>query len=293
MTADSYSPTKEQLKDTKMATNETASKDVIVDMGDRHFLFKCMKMQTLDKVSVFLAELIGTALLVFFGCMGCATNLGVPSTHLNICINFGLTVMMIVQIFGCVSGSHINPAVTAAAYIYQLVSLPMAALYFVAQMIGGFVGFGLLKAVTPANVVYPVNATVGLCTTMPNESISPIQGMAVELIITATLIWVVCGVWDPRNAKHHDSVPLKFGFTIATLALAAGPYTGASMNPARSFAPAVWNGNFEHHWVYWVGPMAGAIIAALAYKTVFRREVPTEKARIAEEFPLSRERNNA
>lgn len=66
------------------------------------------------------------------------------------------------------------------------------------------------------------------------------------------------------------------------------------MNPARSFAPAIWNGNFQHHWVYWVGPMAGGILAALAYKTVFRREVPVEKElKAAEEFPLSRERNNA
>ncbi|XP_037914412.1 aquaporin AQPAn.G-like isoform X1 [Hermetia illucens] len=291
MTADSYSPTKEQVKDVKMV-NE--NKNVVIEVEERHFLFKCMKMQTLDKVSVFLAELIGTALLVFFGCMGCASSMGVPSTHLNICINFGLTVMFIVQIFGCVSGSHINPAVTAAAYIYNLVTLPMAAVYFVAQMIGGFVGFGLLKAVSPAEAFFPNNSTIGLCTTMPNPQISPFQGMLVELLITASLIWVVCGVWDPRNAKHHDSVPIKFGLTIASLALAAGPWTGASMNPARSFAPAIWNGNFQHHWVYWVGPMAGGILAALAYKTVFRREVPVEKElKAAEEFPLSRERNNA
>lgn len=252
-----------------------------------------MKLATLDKISCFLAELIGTGLLVFLGCMGCIQMEGMPNSHLQIVINFGLTIMFIIQIFGCVSGAHLNPAVTAAAFIYKLVTLPMAGVYFVAQMLGGFIGFGLLKVVVPPEAIRANNATVGLCTTVPHPSIGPIQAVSIEFLITMVLIMVCCAVWDPRNSKTHDSVSLRFGFTITALACAAGPWTGGSMNPARSFGPAIWNGDFQSHWIYWVGPMASAIVTAITYKAVFWREAPPEKTKMIEEFPLSRDRNNA
>ena len=90
-----------------------------------------MKKSTLDNISVFLAELIGTGLLVMLGCMGCVSGLGHTPSHFELCINFGLIVMIIVQIFGCVSGSHLNPAVTAAAWVYELVSTKVGALFLI------------------------------------------------------------------------------------------------------------------------------------------------------------------
>lgn len=180
-----------------------------------------MKLNTMDKVSVFLAELIGTGLLVFLGCMGCISGNGITNNHLQIVINFGLTVMLVIQIFGCVSGAHINPAVTIAAYVYKMVTLPMAAIYFAAQMLGGFIGFGLLKAVIPDQYIRNSTDAVGLCSTVPRHDIGPLQAVSIEFLITMVLILVCCGVWDPRNAKYHDSVTLRFGFTIAALACAA------------------------------------------------------------------------
>lgn len=106
-----------------------------------------------------------------------------------------------------------------------------------------------------------------------------------------------CGVWDPRNANHHDSVQLKFGLTITCLALSGGPYTGGSMNPARSFAPALWHLNFENHWIYWFGPILSAIVATYLYKYVFWKETPKpleQNDRKLEEIEaLNPERNNA
>lgn len=235
-----------------------------------------MKKSTLDNISILLAELLGTALLVLLGCMGCVGGLGHTPSHFELCINFGLVVMILVQVFGCVSGCHINPAVTAAAWVYDMVSTKMAFGYFFAQCIGAFMGFGMLKMLTPTDVFTGAleNGSAGFCVTTPNAGISTMQAVGIEFLATGVLVLVCCGVWDPRNSKLHDSVPLKFGFTIGCLAVAAGPYTGASMNPARSLGPVLWNGVWTAHWVYWVGPLSAAFSIAFLYKTVFRREVP-------------------
>uniref|UniRef100_W8B2D9 Aquaporin AQPAe.a n=1 Tax=Ceratitis capitata TaxID=7213 RepID=W8B2D9_CERCA len=248
-----------------------------------------MKVSTLDKICSFLGELIGTGLLVFLGCMGCVKNNAYENNHFQMTFNFGLVVMVIIQCFGCVSGAHLNPAVTLAALIYEMISLPMAAIYFVGQMLGGFIGYGLLKALIPENAVSLDGAS--LCVTTVHKDITVWQGCAIEFIITGVLIFTCCGVWDPRNAKFHDSVPIRFGLAISCLAITAGQFTGASMNPARSFAPALWNTEFAGHWIYWVGPMTSAAICALVYKVIFRREVVEEKVhnklRAMEEVPLS------
>lgn len=184
-----------------------------------------MKSSLLDTVSVFLAELNGVAIILFFGCMGCLGD----APHLQIALNFGISVMASVQIFGFISGAHFNPAVTVAALIYKKISVPMACIYFIAQMMGGFMGFGLLKLVIPKETFSPANKTVGLCTTMPGEGVSDVQALTIEFVATVVLILVCCAVWDERNSHLHDSVALRFGFLIFMLACSAGPFTGASM----------------------------------------------------------------
>lgn len=242
-------------------------------------------MSTVDKMSIFLAEFIGTALLVFLGCMGCVSGLGSePTPHLLTAIAFGLVVMMIIQIFGCVSGAHLNPAVTVGAYIYKHVTLVMAGVYILAQMLGAIVGYALLSMVTPLKFR---DAKPGLCVTLPNESIEVWQGAAVEFLATACLMFAACGVWDPRNAKNTDSIPLRFGLVVAGLALVVGPYTGCSMNPARSFAPALWNRSFDAHWIYWIAPLAAGAIIPVVYKAVFWREAEPERKPQREEIPLN------
>lgn len=234
-----------------------------------------MKKSTLDTISVLLAELVGTGLLVLLGCMGCVGGLGWKPTHFESCFNFGIVVLVLVQTFGCVSGCHINPSVTVAAWVYEMISTKMALGYFVAQCIGGFMGFGMLKILTPTDVFSEaLEKGAGFCVTFPNSRITTVQALGIEFLATAVLTLVCCGVWDPRNKKFHDSVPIRFGLTIGCLATAAGPYTGASMNPARSLGPVLWNGNWTSHWIYWVGPLSAAFTVAFLFKTVFRREVP-------------------
>lgn len=267
-----------------------------------------MKAKLLDMISIFLAELIGTAMLVFFGCMGCITypEFGMTNNLFQISVVFGLVVMFIVQIFGCVSGAHLNPAVSLAAVIYKLISPAVAIGYCVAQLLGAFIGYGLLKVLVASEVMLN-DVNVGLCVTHVHPSISSVQGAFLELIGTGTLIWVICGVWDPRNAKGHDAVPLKLGFAITALCGCfvsfsmllyciqvllnkhpQGHWTGCSMNPARSFGPALWNMDWSQHWVYWVGPLAGAFLAALSYRHVFyRKPAEIDEKRRMEEMALN------
>jgi len=242
-----------------------------------------MKPTILETVSVFLAELMGVAFILFFGCMGCLN--GAPD--LQVSLNFGIAVMTSVQIFGFISGGHFNPAVTLSALIYKKISVPLACLYVMAHMLGGFMGFGLLKLVIPINLFNPKNSTEGpgLCTTMPHADVSNLQALTIEFVATAVLILVCCAVWDDRNAHLHDSVALRFGFVIFMLSCSAGTFTGASMNPARSFAPALWNSDFDKHWIYWLAPLSAGIIVTYIYQAVFWR--PKKEEYVApEEYAL-------
>lgn len=187
-------------------------------------LFFSYKMKYFDKLPAFLAEFIGTGLLLFFGCAGCVTWNG--NTHLQIVLNFGLAVMFVVQIFACISGAHFNPAVTIAAFICKKVDMSTAVIYFLAQLFGSFVGFGLLMVVTPESQfsrpsLIQNGTAFELCRTFPATSVSSWQAVLIEFIATAVLILTCCAcAWDKRNANHHDSLPLRFGLTVSGLACA-------------------------------------------------------------------------
>uniref|UniRef100_A0A182IVD0 Uncharacterized protein n=1 Tax=Anopheles atroparvus TaxID=41427 RepID=A0A182IVD0_ANOAO len=150
----------------------------------------------------------------------------------------------------------------------------MVILYFVAQFSGALCGYGLLMGVAPQS--YFDEALVdghGSCVTAPHASLTTGSALAIEFIVTGILIWACCGVWDPRNAQHQDSVPLKFALLVASISVAAGPATGASMNPARTLAPSIWNNSYHKIWIYFVGPPLAGVIMPIVYKYVFRKEV--------------------
>jgi len=252
-------------------------------VGRRNLLI--MKQSHLDLLAIFLAELIGTGLLVFLGCMGCINSPHYTPTHISIALGFGLAVMLIINTFGCVSGAHLNPAISVAAVVYKLIPVSTAFVYAIGQIIGGYLGYGLLRVVTPSEYYEGSDA---FCVSQP--TVGTFQGLVIEFLITMCLIFVFCGVVDPRNAKHHDSVPLRFGLTVTGLALIAGSYSGGSMNPARSFGPALYNWYWDKHWIYWVGPLAAGLITSVAYKLIFYREAPKTTNQL-EEHPL-RDKNN-
>lgn len=233
-----------------------------------------------DNMLTGLAEMIGTSMLVFLGCMGCVGGLtGIPS-HLQITLNFGLSVMIVIQCFGHISHAHVNPAITVGSVVLGKKTIPQALIYITAQAIGAVLGYGMLKVVTPREnlTARGIEDMHNFCVTDLHSNLSAIQGLLLEGIATGILMLVACAVWDQRNEKNTDSVAIRFGLTVTALATAFGPYTGCSMNPVRSLAPALWNNHWVHHWIYWFGPIGGSIFASVFYRTIFgTRQSVTEE----------------
>lgn len=214
---------------------------------------------------VIFAEFVSTMLLLFLGCMTT-----IPLTGFDIQppmyspIGFCMAVIFNITTFGHISGAHMNPSVTLSAVIWGKVSIPLGIMYVVAQCGGAIVGYGLLLSVSPVDLI-----TSSIGATLLHPQLTVYQGLVIEIFLSAALGFINCAVWDPVNKEKQDAIPLKFGFTIAALSLAGSPLTGASMNPARSLGPIVWSGNWQFHWIYWVGPIIGGAFAPIIYKLVW------------------------
>lgn len=151
--------------------------------------------------------------------------------------------------------------------------LQMILVYVPAQIGGALVGFALLMRSLPwSHVIEKMHGGVGICLTQPHAGIEWYSAFICEFCFTAILVLVCCGLWDKRASHLQDSVALKFAVTVAALSIAGGDLTGASMNPARSLAPAIWNGQMQNQWLYWVAPLSASLCTTLAYKSIFRRE---------------------
>lgn len=242
-----------------------------------------------ERIVLCFAEFVGTAILVFLGCAGCVRH-GAALTEaplLQIALTFGFAVVVALQCIGHISGGHINPAVTVAAAILGHIPLLHIPLYFIGQMLGGIAGYGLLSAVTPSvNLRKGDVDSMGVCSPGISE-INAVEACAVEFILTFILIIACAAVWDCRNSNKHDSVGLRLGFTIAVLAMVGAPYSGANLNPARTFGPVLLAGDFDdNHWVYWLGPMAAGVAGGYFYRYIFSKEVE-EDNNTAEAIPLN------
>uniref|UniRef100_A0A8C6X0T3 Aquaporin 6 n=1 Tax=Naja naja TaxID=35670 RepID=A0A8C6X0T3_NAJNA len=197
-------------------------------------------------------ELLITAIYVFFG-LGSVLDWPQTASILQIAITFNLAAATAVQIAWHVSGAHINPAVTVAFLLGSRVSLVRTVCYVVAQLAGGIVGAAILYAVTPGNV----RGNMGI-----NKVCGP-GTVAVELILTLQLVLCYFASTDTQPSKGSPAVVI--GISVALGHLVGHYYTRCSMNPARSFGPAVITGNFLQQWIFWVGPLTGAVLASVLY----------------------------
>ncbi|XP_038078625.1 aquaporin AQPAe.a-like [Patiria miniata] len=190
---------------------------------------------------------------------------GNAPSNLHVSLSFGLVIASLVHCFGDVSGAHLNPAVTLPLMFYRELSLVRGLLYIVAQCLGGFLGAALLRVATPTDPRY--DTTLG-CTLL-GENVSAGQGFIVELVASLQLVFTVFTTTDPRRKDNRIPPALAIGVSVALGLLFAIPFTGASMNPARSFGPALSAGNWSNHWLYWIAPLLAGLIASTVYRRLF------------------------
>jgi MIP family channel proteins len=212
----------------------------------------------------FTAEFIGTFALVFVGGGAIITSpmLSVQVAVINIAIAHGLILALMVTATMRVSG-HLNPAVTMGFLVTRRIEPMMAVVYWIAQFTGAIIAAYALKGLYPANIV----AATRLGGQSISADINMIQAISLEAIATFFLMFVVFGTAvDPRAPKVGG---FAIGLTVTAGILSIGPLTGGSMNPARSFGPAVVTHIFEGQTAYWVGPILGAVVAALLYDRLF------------------------
>ena len=231
------------------------------------------------------AEFVGTSLLVFIGCGSCIggdpaeepDQLDDQANIVRIALCFGITVATLAQTMGHVSGCNINPAVSLGLIVGGKLGLMKGCAYILCQCGGAVLGSVMLYAVVPSQA----RGAAGLGKTNLAANVTLIQGLTIEMLITMVLVMIVfAAAADSINAATvKGSAPLAIGLSITTCHLFAVPLTGSSMNPARSLGPAVILQNFSNHWVYWVGPLLGSILAAIFYQVVLRARGQSKKQR--------------
>lgn len=209
-----------------------------------------------------IAEFLGTFALVFAGTGAIVVNdiTGGTITHVGVALTFGLIVLAMIYALGDVSGAHLNPAVTLGFFAARRFGGKMVAPYVLAQMLGALTASGLLR------FLFPKHATLGA--TLPAGAAS--QSFVFEVVLTALLMFVILSV--STGAKERGiTAGIAVGAMIALAAMFAGPVSGASMNPARSFAPALVSGHLASVWIYLLAPTLGALLAVLACRCVRER----------------------
>jgi MIP family channel proteins len=210
----------------------------------------------------FIAEFVGTFALVFVGggAIMMAQHTSNPAGLLSVALAHGLILALMVSATMNVSGGQLNPAVTIGLLAARRITPALAGVHIVAQLVGALAAAYALKFMMPTSLFIAAQGggqSISL-------DITAAQAIGLEAIATFFLMFVIYGTAVNTNAPKIGG--LAIGLTIAADILAIGPLTGASMNPARSFGPAIASGVFAGQMVYWLGPIIGAIAAALLWE---------------------------
>ncbi|MBR0201652.1 MAG: MIP family channel protein [Bacteroidaceae bacterium] len=209
----------------------------------------------------YLAEMVGTMVLVLMGCgTAVSLNCGVdPASVIGTAIAFGLAVVAMAYTIGGISGCHINPAITLGCLLTKRISGKDACMYMIFQVIGAFIGSALLYALVSTSPGLAEGTTTGANACAAGQT----NGLIAEIILTCVFVLVVLGTTDAKKGAGNFA-GLAIGLSLILIHLVGIHYTGTSVNPARSIAPAVFQGGqaLTDLWVFIVGPFIGAACAA-------------------------------
>lgn len=217
----------------------------------------------------YIAELIGTMVLVLFGC-GSAAIAGTMLGNLGIALAFGLSIVAMAYVIGDISGCHINPAVSIGMWIDGRMDAKDLIMYIIFQCIGAIIGIALLAVIINSAPSLGGYAATGLGQngfgSASSVGLDVVGAIIVEIILTFVFVFTVLGV--TKKAENGAVAGIVIGLTLAFVHIMGIPLTGTSVNPARSLAPALFLGGqaLEQVWVFILAPIVGAVIAGLLYK---------------------------
>ena len=202
-----------------------------------------------------IAEFIGTFALCFVGILAIHHNPGL----LGVALAHGLTIAVMASAFGAISGGQFNPAVSVALFVAGKMDAMRAGAYIVTQLVAATAaGFLIMAVAGDGGRQIVSNGTPDLGATVTQS-----QGILMEIVLTFFLVVVIFGTAVDSRAPKMGG--LAIGLTVALDILAGGPISGAAMNPARTFGPALASGHWNNHLVYWIGPLIGGALAGLVY----------------------------
>jgi len=219
-----------------------------------------------------VAEFIGTFWLVLGGCGSAVLACNYPGAGIGfvgVSLAFGLTVVSIAYALGHISGAHLNPAVSVGAWIAGRLDTKDLIPYIVAQVLGGIAGAGVLYVIATGN-----GSAIGGFATNGFDQLSPgkysmLAALVTEVVLTFIFLLVILGATDERAPKGFAG--LAIGLCLTLIHLISIPVTNTSVNPARSTSQAVFVGGeaISQLWLFWLAPIAGAVLAGIVYKTIF------------------------
>ncbi len=216
--------------------------------------------------------MIGTMVLVLMGCGSAIFNggCGSPAQVLMVAMAFGLSVVAMAYTIGGVSGCHINPAITLGCMLSGRMKSNEGLMYMLFQVIGAFIGSGILYLLT-SNIEMAYATTTGANTCA--AGVSTIGGLLTEIVFTCVFVLVVLGTTDAKKGAGNFA-GLAIGLSLVLVHIVCIPITGTSVNPARSIAPAIFQGGeaLSQLWLFIVGPFIGAALSALIWKLVNNKE---------------------
>ena len=217
-----------------------------------------------------LAELVGTFALVFVsaGAIASASLTGdVSPSLLAVALAYGLAMAVMVSAVGHISGGHFNPAVTLAFFVTRRLAVSLTIAYLVVQLAAAAGAALLIRWIFPGASA----ESVGYGSPAIDPGIDVAEALVVEAILTFFLVWVVFATAADPRGTFKSIAGLAIGFTITMDVLMGGPLTGAAMNPARALGPELVSNTWDDFWIWYVGPFAGAVIAAVAYELLYLR----------------------